>query len=185
MNEVILDGSTQTMMRLNEPAYIPLPEAIQELNVQTNGLAGEHGRSGGAVINIVHRSGTKEFHGQLYEFLRNEKLNASNFFDNRNGRNRAPFRENDFGFTLGGPLTRARNSTFFFVNVQRILVYAAASSTFTVPTAAMKNGDFAEVGVVYDPTTIDSSGARRPFPGNQIPSSRWNPIGVNLLKYYP
>src|SRR5262249_1447725 len=140
---------------------------------------------GGAVINIVHRSGTKNFHGVLYEFLWNDKLNANTFFDNRNGRPRAPFRANAFGFALGGPLTPSRKSTFFYVNVQRVLVVQPVSQTFTVPTVKMKSGDFSETGPVYDPRSIDESGRRQPFPGNRIPQAQWNPIGVNLLKYYP
>ncbi|MBZ5624220.1 MAG: TonB-dependent receptor [Acidobacteriia bacterium] len=184
-NEIILDGSPQTLMGANRAAYVPQPEATQEFNVQTNSLSAEYGHSGGAVVNIVHRSGTREFHGTLYEFLRNEKLNANAFFDNRNGRSRAAFRGNDFGVALGGPLTRARNSTFFFLNVQRILVAAPISQTLSVPTVRMKKGDFGEVGPVYDPGTIDPGGARQPFPGNQLPAALWNPIGVNLLKYYP
>jgi hypothetical protein len=184
-NEIILDGSPQTVMWSNHAGYVPQPEATQEFNVQTNSLAAEYGHSGGAVVNIVHRSGTREFHARIYEYLRNEKLNANLFFDNRNGRDRAPMRGNDFGFVLGGPLTPARNSTFLFFNVQRILMANPVSKTMTVPTARMKKGDFSEVGGVYDPGTIDSTGARRLFPQNQIPADLWNPVGVNLLKYYP
>jgi Carboxypeptidase regulatory-like domain/TonB dependent receptor len=184
-NEIILDGSPQTTMWLNQAGYVPQPEATLEFNVQTNSLAAEYGHTGGAVVNIVHRSGTREFHGKVYEYLRNEKLNANSFFENRNGKSRAPFRGNDFGFVLGGPLTPARNSTFFFLNVQRILVAAPISKTMTVPTVRMKNGDFGEAGLVYDPGSIDSTGARRLFPQNQIPAGLWNPVGVNLLKYYP
>ena len=184
-NEIILDGSPQTMLASNMAAYVPQPEATQEFNVQTNGLSAEYGRTGGGVVNIVHRSGTREFHGSLYEFFRNDKLNANGFFESRNGRSRAALRGNYFGGAVGGPLTRARNSTFFFVNAQRILVVAPISQTLSVPTPRMKKGDFGEVGPVYDPDTIDASGARRQFPLNQIPSQRWNPVGVNLLKYYP
>ena len=184
-NEVMLDGSPQTVMQVNQPAYIPMPEAVQEFNVQTNSLPAEYGRSGGAVINIVHRSGTRDFHGVLYEFLRNDKLNATAFFDNRNGLKKASQRGHEFGFALGGPLTTSRKTTFFYLNWQRILVSAPATQTFTVPTERMRNGDFGEVAQVYDPTSIDAGGRRSPFAGNRIPSSRWNPIGVNLLKYYP
>src|SRR5215510_12661686 len=183
--EVLLDGSPQITMGFNEPAHVPQPEATQEFNVQTNSLPAEYGRSGGAVINIVHRSGTKDFHGVLYEFLLNDKLNANTFFENRNGKPRAPFRGNTFGFTLGGPLTPSRKSTFFFVNLQRLLVVAPIPQTFTAPTTRMKNGDFSEVGPVYDPRSIDASGRRQPFAGNRIPSAQWNPVGVNLLKHYP
>ena len=184
-NEVLLDGSPQITMGFGEPAYVPQPEATQEFNVQTNSLPAEYGRSGGGVINIVHRSGSRDFHGVLYEFLQNEKLNANAFFDNRNGRDRAPFRAHEFGFALGGPLTPSRKSTFFYANVQGILVVAPASQTFTVPTRGMKNGDFSEVGPVYDPRSIDAAGRRQVFPGNLIPAAQWNPVGANLIKYYP
>ena len=185
-NEILLDGSPQTVMDLNEPAYIPMPEAVQEFNVQSNSLPAEYGRSGGAVINIVHRSGTKDFHGSLYEFLRNDELNANYFFANKSGQPKPSQRGNEFGFSLGGPATISRKSTFFFINYQRILVRGSGATTLTVPTAGMKNGDFSEVAAtIYDPNTIDAAGRRSPFPGNQVPANRWNPIGVNLLKFYP
>ena len=184
-SEVLLDGSPQITIGFNEPTYVPQPEATQEFNIQTNSLPAEYGRSGGAVINVVHRSGTRNLHGTLYEFLLNDKLNANTFFDNRNGRPRGAFRANIFGFTLGGPLTPSRKSTFFFVNIQRVLVVLPFSATFTVPTTKMKSGDFSEVGPVYDPRSIDESGRRQPFAGNRIPAAQWNPVGANLIKYYP
>jgi hypothetical protein len=184
-SEVLLDGSPQATVGYLDPAYIPLPEATMELNVQTNSLPAEYGRSGGGVINIVHRSGSRDFHGVLYEFLGNDKLNANGFFDNRNGRARAPLRLNNFGFAFGGPLTPSRKTTFFYVSAQKVLVAAPMSQTFTLPTVKMKNGDFTETGPVYDPQSIDATGRRQVFAGNLIPAARWNTIGANLLKYYP
>ncbi|MBI3679204.1 MAG: TonB-dependent receptor [Acidobacteria bacterium] len=185
-NEVMLDGSPQIVMGYNQPAYVPSPDALQEFRVQTNSLSAEYGRMGGAVVNLVHRSGTKEFHGVLYEFLRNDKFDANGFFSNRNGRPKAPFRFNQFGFTLGGPLTPSRQSTFFFVNYEGIRTVNPGSSTFTVPTAGMKNGDFSGISdIVYDPSTIQPNGTRLPFSGNRIPSSRFNPVAVKMLSYYP
>jgi hypothetical protein len=191
-NEIMLDGSPQTVMDLNQPAYIPQPEAVQEFNVQTNSLPAEYGRTGGAVINIVHHSGGKDFHGELYEFLRNDAFNANDFFSNAQGKAKARYRGNEFGFALGGPASRSRKSTFFFVNYQRILITSPSPATFTIPTPKMKTGDFSEaVGTkglaspVYDPLSVDSSGNRQPFPNNYIPPARWNPVGVNLLKFYP
>ena len=84
-SEIMLDGSPQIVMGYNQPSYVPTPDALQEFRVQTNNLSAEYGRTGGAVINLVHRSGTKEFHGVLYEFLRNDKFDANGFFNNRNG----------------------------------------------------------------------------------------------------
>jgi hypothetical protein len=185
-NEIMLDGSPQTVMDLNEPAYIPQPEAVQEFNVQTNNLPAEYGRTGGAVINIVHRSGGKDFHGELYEFFRNDAFNANDFFSNAKGLARAPMRGNEFGVALGGPASRSRKSTFFFVNFQRILISGPAPMTFTIPTQKMKRGDFGELmAPVYDPLSVDSSGSRQPFPNNYIPPTSWDPVGVNLLNFYP
>jgi hypothetical protein len=82
---VLLDGSPQEVMGYNQPAYVPSPDALQEFKVQTNSMSAEYGRTGGAVINMVHRSGTSQFHGVLYEFLRNNALDANGFFNNLNG----------------------------------------------------------------------------------------------------
>jgi hypothetical protein len=115
---VMLDGSPQEVMGFNQPAYVPSPDALMEFKVQTNSMSAEYGRTGGAVINMVHRSGTSEFHGVLYEFLRNDAFDANGFFNNLNGRNKAAFRYNQFGFTAGGPMTPSRKTTFFFVNYE-------------------------------------------------------------------
>ncbi|PYV13421.1 MAG: hypothetical protein DMG07_14640, partial [Acidobacteria bacterium] len=185
-NEVFLDGSSQIVMGFNQPAYVPSPDALQEFKVQTNALSAEYGRTGGAVINMVHRSGTKEFHGVLYEFLRNDIFDSNGFFNNRNGREKAPFRYNQFGFTLGGPLSRSRETTFFFLNYEAIRQIQPGETTLTVPTAKMKEGDFSEIaGTIYDPATIDSAGRRQPFANNRIPSTRFDPVGVQILSYYP
>jgi hypothetical protein len=185
-NEVMLDGSPQVVMGYNQPAYVPTPDALQEFRVQTNSLSAEYGRTGGAVVNLVHRSGTKQFHGVLYEFLRNNAFDANGFFNNRNGRPKAPFRYNQFGFTLGGPLTPSRQNTFFFLSYEGLRTVNPGSAVLTVPTSAMKKGDFAAAGVVvYDPSTIAANGTRQPFSGNLIPSSRFNPVALKTLSFYP
>ena len=185
-NEVLLDGSPQVVMGYNQPAYVPSPDAVQEFKVQTNALSAEYGRTGGAVINLVHRSGTKEFHGVLYEFLRNDAFDANGFFNNRNNSAKAPFRYNQFGFTLGGPLTLSRETTFFFVNYEGVRQVNPGETTLTVPTAKMRDGDFSETATtIYDPLTIDAGGRRLPFPSNRIPTSRFNPVAVKLLSFYP
>ena len=93
-SEILLDGSPQEVMGYNQPAYIPPPDAVAEFKVMTNSLSAEYGRTGAAVINIVHSSGGRAFHGDLFEFLRNDLLDANDFFSNRNGKTRAPFRFN-------------------------------------------------------------------------------------------
>ena len=185
-NEVMLDGSPQVVMGYNQPAYVPTPDALQEFRVQTNSLSAEYGRTGGAVINLVHRSGTKEFHGVLYEFLRNDKFDANGFFNNRNGRNKAPFRYNQFGFTFGGPLTPSRQNTFFFISYEALRTVNPGSAVNTVPTSAMKQGDFSATRVtVYDPATINAAGARQPFSGNRIPSTRFDRVATKVLSFIP
>jgi hypothetical protein len=185
-NEVMLDGSPQVVMGYNQPAFVPSPDALQEFKVQTNNLSAEYGRTGGAVVNLVHRSGTSQFHGVLYEFLRNDKFDANGFFNNKNGKARPPFRFNQFGFTLGGPLTPSRSNTFFFLNYEGVREVDPGSSTFSVPTSKMKAGDFSEVAAtIYDPATINAAGQRQPFAGNIIPADRFNPVAVKMLSYYP
>jgi hypothetical protein len=194
-NMIMLDGTPQEVMGYNQPAFVPSPDALQEFKVQTNALSAEHGRTGGAVVNLVHRSGTSEFHGVLYEFLRNDKFDSNGFFNNRNGQEKSGFRFNQFGFTLGGPLTPSRQTTFFFVNYEGRRVSNAAAETLSVPTGLMKQGDFSELldrslnfnttDVIYDPLTIDSAGNRQPFPGNMIPKGRHNQVALNFLANYP
>ncbi len=185
-SEILLDGSPQEVMGYNQPAYIPPPDAVAEFKVMTNSLSAEYGRTGAAVINIVHSSGGKDFHGDLFEFFRNDILDANDFFSNRNAKARAPFRYNQYGGTTGGPATRSRESTFFFFSYQGLRQASPSPTTYTVPTVAMKAGDFSGAGVnIYDPATINAQGTRDQFPGNQIPVSRFNPVAVKLLSYYP
>lgn len=107
-SEILVDGSSQIVMGYNQPAYVPNPDAVQEFKVQTNNLSAEIGRTGGAVVNVVSRAGTKEFHGALFEFLRNDAFDAADFFANLNDRPKSALRYNQFGGTLGGPLFTPR-----------------------------------------------------------------------------
>ena len=117
-NAIMLDGSSQEVMGFNQPSYIPSPDTLQEFKVQTNAFSAQYGRTAGAVVNMVTRSGGSEFHGVLYEFLRNDKLQANNWFSNARGNDRPPFRFNQFGGTLGGPLTPSRQRLFFFQSIE-------------------------------------------------------------------
>ena len=183
---VLLDGSPQEVMGYNQPGYIPPPDAVEEFKVVTNTMSAEYGRSGGSVISIVHRSGTKDFHGDLYEFFRNDALDANGFFSNLNGQARPPFRFNQYGGTAGGPLTTSRATTFFFFSYQGVRQNNPSASFYSVPTTAMKSGDFSAAGAtIYDPSTINAAGTRQPFAGNIIPQSRFDPVAVKLLSYYP
>ncbi len=193
-NQVMLDGTPQEVMGYNQPSFVPSPDAVQEFKVQTNALSAEYGRSGGAVVNMVHRSGTSEFHGVGYWFVRNDAFDANSFFQNRNKTPKSGFRYNQYGATLGGPMTPSRETTFFFVNYEGLIRRNAGGGTHTVPTAKMRSGDFSELldpslnkisEIIYDPMTIDGSGVRQPFAGNIIPGDRLDPVGVNFVNEYP
>lgn len=185
-NTILLDGSPQEVTGYSPPVYVPPPDAIQEFRVQTNSLSAEYGRTGGAVVNMTHRSGTSEFHGALWEFLRNDVLDAAGFFNNRNETPKPALRYNQFGATLGGPLTPSRRTAFFFLSYEGNRQVSPEPATFTVPTAKLKTGDFSEAGaVIYDPLTINGAGARQPFPANRIDPSRINAAALRLLSFYP
>src|SRR5262245_54447621 len=122
-NEFLLDGAPNSAASQNQPIINANPDMVQEFKVETNNFAAEYGRAAGGVFNVVTRSGTNDLHFSAYEFFRNDKLNANDFFANRAGTARAPFRFNQFGGTAGGPvwipkLYNGRNRTFFFVNTE-------------------------------------------------------------------
>jgi len=143
-NNFLLDGvdnNSNLPDLLNETNYViqPSVEALEEFKVQTNAYSAEFGRGNGAIINATIKSGTNQFHGSVYEFLRNEKFDAKNFFDDPTARI-APYKQNQFGFTFGGPVFR--NRTFFFVDYEGLRIRQSQTLTSTVPTAAQRSGDF-------------------------------------------
>jgi outer membrane receptor protein involved in Fe transport len=163
-------------------------DALEEFKVQTSNYSAEFGRSGGAVINATTKSGTNSFHGTLFEFLRNSALDSRGYFEPKDDE-KAPFRQNQFGFTLGGPIVR--NKLFFFVNYQGTRIAAPTTITSTVPLPAEINGDFSSLlpdTVIYDPestTTVGGNIVRTPFPGNIIPANRFATIAHNIVSLYP
>lgn len=172
-------------------AYIsltPAIEAVQELQVYTGKYNAEFGFSGSAVVNIITKSGGDQFHGALFEFLRNEASDALNYFDG--GATKTPFRRNQFGGALGGPIFRQK--LFFFGDYQGTRVFSSSPGYTTAPTAKMLTGDFSELyvpgevddagntyGQIYDPATrvFDENGnviSATPFAGNVIPEAQWD-----------
>ena len=163
----------------------PGVDAIQEFKVMTNSFSAEYGKATGAVVNVTMKSGTNELHGTLFEFLRNEKLDAKNFFDQPD-EPRPPFKRNQFGFSLGGPILRKK--TFFFGDFEGSRIRESSTVNNTIPTPLEIQGDFSEIlpNRIYDPLTYDSSTrARMPFPGNIIPAARFDPVGVKVAVRYP
>jgi hypothetical protein len=185
-----MDGlsiATNRAADAQEIAYTaPSLEAITEFSVDTNGFKAEYGQAGGGVMTFVSKSGTNEYHGNAYEFLRNEKLDARGFFAPR----RAIYKQHDFGATLGGPvripkLYDGRNKTFFFAAFEAFRNRAGSNDAFfSVPTPEMFQGDFRNLVdannrplLIYDPSTTRAAGtgfARDVFPNNQVPQGRFS-----------
>jgi hypothetical protein len=178
-NNFILDGVDDNELLLSTVVIFPSVDALQEFKVQTSTYSAEFGRSLGGVVNLQIKSGTNNFHGNLFEFLRNDKLDANDWFNNQFGRAKPPFRQNQFGGTLDGPIWK--NRTFFFTDYQGLRVRQGNSFLSTVPTAGMRQGDFSALNrVIYDATS------HTPFAGNAIPVSRLDPVARNIVdQLYP
>ncbi len=163
-------------------AVKPSVDAIREFKVQTNSYSAEFGRVGGGVVNLTLKSGTNRLHGTAYDFLRNEKLDARNFFD-RTGT--PPFKRNDYGFTLGGPVIK--DKAFFFFSWEKLSRRESSTANNTIPTLNMRTGDFSQLSdIIYDPLSYDrATKTRQPFSGNIIPKSQIDPVASQLINFYP
>jgi hypothetical protein len=197
-SDVLLDGVTVVTVEQNSGVtdlkYSPAVDAVQEFKVQTNFFSAEFGQTGGAVINMVMKSGTNNFDGTGYYFLRHSALNSTEFFTARAGRAKPDFRRDQIGGVFGGPLMR--NKTFFFATYEYTVQKSPLSSTRTVPTLLERQGDFSQtrnaagqVMTIYNPfdTFVNAAGniERRPFQNNRIPTSMMDPIAVKALAYFP
>ncbi|MGH9659915.1 MAG: carboxypeptidase regulatory-like domain-containing protein, partial [Bryobacteraceae bacterium] len=186
-NVVLLDGleiSGQEIM--NYPLAVPSLESVAEFRVQTSNYTAEFGGNSGAIINVASRRGSNRLHGDLFEFLRNDGLDARNFFD-RSGK-AAPLKRNQFGFTVSGPvwlpkLYNGKNRTFFLYNHEWVRQRNAISSTALVPNESERAGNFSFVQAagfaVVDPFS------KQPFPNQTIPASRINRVGQAMVNFYP
>jgi hypothetical protein len=180
-NNYMLDGVDNNETWLQTVVIFPSVDSLQEVKLQTSTYSAEFGRSLGGVVNLQIKSGTNTYHGSVFEFHRNDAFDANNFFNNRAipKREKPDFEQNQFGFTLGGPIFRDR--TFFFGDYQGHRETQGQTFLSTIPTAKMRAGDFSEINrVIYDPTT------GQPFQGNVIPSDRIDPIARDILEQlYP
>ena len=193
----IIDGAPVNVSYVNLTSLVPTQDAIQEFRVQTNNLGPEFGRLAGGAINLTTRSGTNEFHGSAYEFLRNKVLNANTFFNNKAGVARPAFTQNQYGANVGGPVKR--DKTFFFFSYEGFRLRQGASYSILVPTDAHAQPAISRTSAtpagalipIYDPLTTcgrfgnarlrhkTPAGAevitRQQFPGNVIPANRIDP----------
>jgi hypothetical protein len=198
LNSFIIDGGNNNSAFLADINVNPTVDAVQEFKVQSNVMSAEFGFTAGGVVNIVTKSGTNTPHGSLYYFARNDAFDARNAF----AATKAPFRYNQYGGTIGGPVIlprvyNGRNKTFFFFNYEGWQNRRYQSNILSVPTEAMRAGDFSNFSdatgkliQVYDPNTTVANPAgsgfvRTPFAGNSIPSNRLDPVSLKMLQLYP
>lgn len=174
-NEYLYDGVSVLQPEPGQVAYYPIIDAMAEFKLNINAYSPEYGRSNGGAVMVIGKSGGNQFHGTAFEFIRNEALNARNYFAPAGPK--PEFRRNQYGFTLGGPIRQ--NKTFFFVDWQGTRLRTGITRQSVVPTLAQRNGIF--LAAVYDP----ASSPRAAFPANTIPASRIDPISQQVLQHYP
>jgi len=207
-----VDNNVNVIDVLNQTAYVvgPSVEAIGEMQIITNGYNAEYGRGAGGVLNVNLRSGTNEIHGTLWEILQNDKLDANRWEFNKAGTKRGPFKQNQFGAAAGGPILK--NRFFVFGDYQGTRIASTGGSIqnlgyggfYTIPTQAMARGDFSSLlgpqigtdplgrpilqGQIYDPLSnkmVSGQLVRDPFPGNIIPSNRFDPAAAKMMSLFP
>lgn len=181
---VIVDGAPVNGDRTDvaQMTLNPSVESLSEVRVVTNQYSAEFGADVGALVLMESKSGTNNWHGSGYEYLRNEFFDTDNHFSHT----RPIDRQNNFGGTFGGPILR--NKLFFFTAQEGAYLKSPQGVVLTVPTAAMKQGDFSGLPTIYDPSTttcLSSVCSRTPFPGNRIPTSSFDPVATKLLSYLP
>jgi hypothetical protein len=191
-NSFLVDGLYNRSLWVNGIVMVPTVDSIQEARVMASNYSAQYGNAAGAVTIVQSKSGTNQFHGGVYEFLRNDKLDANTFFNNRQGARKPTLRRNEFGGTFGGPIRKDR--TFFFGDYQGIRIVQPSTNVITIPTEAHKNmvrtGDFSALGpTIFDPYSRvpgpNNTTVRAAFAGNRIPVQRLDPAAVRLMSLLP
>jgi len=181
-----MDGVSDNEAFFSIISVNPSIDAIQEFKVTNDNYAAEYGRAGGANVQIAIKPGTNQFHGDAYEFFRNSALDANDFFSNQTGTPIPPYRQNQFGATLGGPIKK--DNTFFFVDYEGLRTRLGQTELMTIPTMAQRAGDFSAPGnpTIYNPFNIDpTTGHPLPFPGNVVPSNMISPPSGKVMALLP
>jgi hypothetical protein len=174
-NEYLYDGISVLQPEPGQVAYYPIIDAMAEFRLNINAYSPEYGRSNGGTVMVIGKSGSNQYHGTVFEFFRNEALNARNYFAPAGPK--PEFRRNQYGFTLGGPIRR--NKTFFFADWQGTRLRTGITRQSVVPTLAQRSGIFTTA--IYDPLTSP----RTAFPSNTIPANRIDPLALQVLQHYP
>ncbi len=200
-NRYTLDGVENTDVNFNLYILLPSIDVLQEFKVQSGIYPAEFGRAA-SQINVSTKPGGNSFHGSLFEFMRNNKMDARQYDFIGTNPAKTPFKYNQYGFALGGPVWipkvfNGRNKLFFMANYEGFRQRQKSQSLYTTPTVAMRNGDFsyalpgtqlydpATKVQITDPVTGAKSWTATPFSGNQIPKTRFDPISVKLLEFWP
>ncbi len=183
----LLDGMNNTQRRNTGAVVNPPIEGVQEFKMLTSGYSAEHGRYAGGMLTVVTKSGTNRLRGSLYEFIRNDMWDATGYFDVE----KSKLRRNQFGATVSGPvyiprLYNGRNRTFFMVTWDSLRVTDGKTYLGVVPWPEMLKGDFSRATDAFGkPIKLTDTLAKAPFPGNQIPASRLDPVSLKMAAYYP
>ena len=196
MLDIMVDGVSTahpTVNGFSGNSTFPPVEAIAEFKVLGSNYSAEFGRSNGGVVNVVYKSGSNALHGSIFEFLRNSKLDANDFFNNRQGRALGSFKRNQFGAMVNGPIVK--NKTFFLGSYEGLRERSFANTTTSVPTTLERAGDFSQTRAsngtvirVFDPFSTRAQGTsfvRDPYPNNIVPASSFDLVARNAMKYFP
>ena len=181
-NIYLVDGAKVTDELFNNLVLNPSIDSIEEFKIQKSMYPAEFGGKASALINVVTKAGANAFRGSVFEFHRNDAFDSRNFFQPAD-QPLPPLRQNQFGGSLGGPI--ARNRTFFFGSYEGTKLRRSQTTVFSVPTAAARAGNFAGLASICDPLTIPTTGVCTPFPNNQIPANRIDPIAAAFLTNVP
>ncbi len=186
LNNYLLDGIDNNSNDTGGYVIQSQPDSLQEFKIQTSSYSAEFGRSGGAVINAITKSGTNAYHGDVFEFIRNSVLDARDFFQTPAVGPKAPFRQNQFGGTIGGFVVK--NKLFWFGDYEGTRINDPTPKISTVPLALARTGNFtaSNYGAIYDPDTYNATtNTRTPFPGNIIPADRIDSLSQAFINLYP
>jgi hypothetical protein len=181
-NDYLIDGISFKDWMHGTNGLNPSVDAIQEFRLQTSNWSAEFGANAGGLVNMITKAGTNQFHGLLYDFLRNDKLDAANLFTNIAGEQKTPLRRNQFGGTAGGPLQR--NKSFWFGSYEGFRQENTNTLFDTFPTALMKSGNFSELLDLPQPIVIHDPATDQAYPGNVIPPGQVLSVMPTYLNTY-
>jgi hypothetical protein len=190
--QILIDGAPSTAVDWGGLLVAPTNDAVQEQQVVQNVYDAQYERSGAGVVTLITKSGSNSFHGEIYDYMRNSALDANTWSNGYFGAPKGLFHRNQFGGNLGGPISRG-GRLYFFAAYEGLRQPETDTTSATVPTAAMRNGDFSELPYqIYNPFSthqVTVAGktyfTRDPFPGNQIDPSLFDPVGLKILALYP